>query len=194
MCTSVADVGPAISMLERALEVIHTRRIPLFFTGTAGFLGAALTLAGRAEEAVPLLTEALARGQGSRGRTLVLLGEAELALGRTEEARRAGEEALDFARAEGLRGFEAYALRLLGEVAARSGPQAEGNAIALFQKVVDLAGQLGMRPLVAHGHLGLGRLGTRAQIGHLREAARLFREMDMPLWHERAERELACAV
>jgi tetratricopeptide (TPR) repeat protein len=188
------DAGLAISVLERALKVIHSRRIPLFFTGTAGFLGAALTLAGRAEEALPLLTEALARGQGSRARTLVFLGEAELALGRAEEARRAGEEALDFARAGGLRAFEAYALRLLGEVAARSGPGVEGDATALFQKLVDLAGQLGMQPLVAHGHLGLGRLGTRPRVGDLREAARLFRKMDMPLWHERAEAELACAV
>jgi tetratricopeptide (TPR) repeat protein len=188
------DAGLAISVLERALRVIHTLRIPLFFTGTAGFLGAALTLAGRAEEALPLLTEALARGQGSRGRTLVFLGEAELALGRAEEARRAGEEALNFARAGGLRGFEAYALRLLGEVAARSGPGVEGDSTALFQKLIDLAGQLGMQPLVAHGHLGLGRLGARPRVRDLREAARLFRDMDMPLWHERAARELACAV
>jgi hypothetical protein len=174
--------------------MIHTRRIPLFFTGTAGFLGAALTLAGRAEEARPLLSEALARGQGSRGRTLVFLGEAELALGREEEARRAGEEALDFARAGKLRGFEAYALRLLGDVAARSGRRFEGDAAALFREVIELAGQLGMRPLVAHGHLGLGLLGIRARVDNLREAARLFREMDMPAWQERAERELACSV
>jgi tetratricopeptide (TPR) repeat protein len=188
------DAGRAIDVLEHALRVSQTRRIPLFFTGTAGFLAGALTLAGRAEEALPLLTEALARGQGSRGRTLVLLGEAQLARDRAEDASRAGREALDFARAGGLRGFEVYALRLLGEVAARSGPGREGEAAALFQSVIALATELGMRPLVAHGHLGLGRLGARTRVENFKEAARLFSEMDMPFWRQLAERELACSV
>jgi tetratricopeptide (TPR) repeat protein len=188
------DAGRAISVLQRALEVIETKRIPLFFTGTAGFLGAALTLAGRVEEALPLLVEAVARGEGSRSRTLVFLGEAKLACGRVEDADRAGREALDFARARGLRGFEAYALCLLGEVAARSGPEREGEAAALFESVIALGGRLGMRPLVAHAHLSLGRLGTRTRIENPEEAARLFTEMDTPFWRDVTERELAGTV
>jgi transcriptional regulator with AAA-type ATPase domain/tetratricopeptide (TPR) repeat protein len=188
------DAGRAISVLQRAMDVIETKRIPLFFTGTAGFLGAALTLAGRVEEAFPLLAEALARGEGSRARTLVFLGEAQLAGGRVEDAGRAGREALDFARARGLRGFEAYALRLLGDVAARSGPWGEGEAAALFEGVIALGGRLGMRPLVAHAHLGLGRLGMRTRIENLEKAARLFGEMDTPFWRDVTERELAGTV
>jgi len=52
-----------------------------------------------------------------------------------------------------------------------------------------------MRPLVAHCHLGLGKLFARTG---KREQAResfttpttMYREMDMPFWLERAEVEL----
>ena len=54
-----------------------------------------------------------------------------------------------------------------------------------------LAEPRGMRPLVAHCHLGLGRLyqrtGTRAQAHeHLSTATTMYREMDMPFWLEQA--------
>jgi hypothetical protein len=55
-----------------------------------------------------------------------------------------------------------------------------------------------MRPLVAHCHLGLGKLYWRAQKrdqadGHLTTATTMFREMDMGFWLERAEAERALA-
>ena len=58
-----------------------------------------------------------------------------------------------------------------------------------------LAGELGMRPLVAHGHLGLGKLfrrtGKREQAQeHLTTATAMYREMDMRFWLEQAEAEM----
>jgi hypothetical protein len=52
-----------------------------------------------------------------------------------------------------------------------------------------------MRPLVAHCHLGLGKLyrrtGQRALAGeHLTTAAAMYREMDMRFWLEQTEVEL----
>ena len=53
---------------------------------------------------------------------------------------------------------------------------------------------LGMRPLVAHCHLGLGKLSRRtgkrelAQ-EHLTTATTMYREMDMRFWREQAEKE-----
>jgi len=57
-----------------------------------------------------------------------------------------------------------------------------------------LAEPRGMRPLVAHCHLGLGKLyrrtGKRAQAGqHLTAATTMYREMDMTYWLVKAERE-----
>ena len=55
-----------------------------------------------------------------------------------------------------------------------------------------LASQLGMRPLVAHCHLGLGKLyrrtGKREQAHeHLTTATTMYREMDMRFYLEQAE-------
>jgi hypothetical protein len=52
-----------------------------------------------------------------------------------------------------------------------------------------------MRPLVAHCHLGLGRLyrrsGNRGQAQeHLTIATAMYREMDMTYWLEQAAAEL----
>src|SRR5262249_25072563 len=63
------------------------------------------------------------------------------------------------------------------------------------RKALTLAAGLGMRPLVAHCHLGLGKLFARTG---KREQAResfttpttMYRGMDMPFWLERAEVEL----
>ena len=53
-----------------------------------------------------------------------------------------------------------------------------------------------MRPLVAHCHLGLGKLhrrtGKREQAHeHLTTATTVYREMDMRFWLEQAEAALA---
>jgi hypothetical protein len=53
-----------------------------------------------------------------------------------------------------------------------------------------LAEPRGMRPLVAHCHLGLGKLCQRTGKGeqaqeHLTTATRMYREMDMRFWLER---------
>ena len=54
---------------------------------------------------------------------------------------------------------------------------------------------LGLRPLMAHCHLGLGalsrRAGTRQEArDHLTMAVTMFGEMDMRYWRERVETEL----
>jgi len=52
-----------------------------------------------------------------------------------------------------------------------------------------------MRPLVAHSHFGFGKLyrrtgdGVKAQ-ARLSTAVRMYREMDMGVWLEKAETEL----
>jgi hypothetical protein len=64
-----------------------------------------------------------------------------------------------------------------------------------FRQAFALATELGMRPLVAHCHLGLAKLdhGTdkREQAkAHLTTAAAMYREMGMTYWLERARTEL----
>ena len=72
------------------------------------------------------------------------------------------------------------------------------DAEGYYREALALAGELGMRPLVAHCHLGLGKLyrrtGKREQAQeHLTTATTMYREMDMRFWLEQAadkEREL----
>ncbi|HEX6828150.1 MAG TPA: tetratricopeptide repeat protein [Burkholderiales bacterium] len=64
-----------------------------------------------------------------------------------------------------------------------------------YQGALSLASELGMRPLVAHCHLGLGKLyrrtGKREQAQeHLTTATTMYREMDMRFWLEQAEAEV----
>jgi tetratricopeptide (TPR) repeat protein len=124
------------------------------------------------------------------------LGEAQLLAGHLESAQSLAERALALAREPQERGHQAYALRLLGEIAShRETPEAE-QAEAHYRQALALAEELGMRPLQAHCHLGLGTL--YAQIGQ-REQARaaltaaidLYRTMDMTFWLPQAEAVLA---
>ena len=57
-----------------------------------------------------------------------------------------------------------------------------------------LAGELGMRPLVAHCHFHLGKLFRTDQREQAREhltiATTMYREMDMRFWLDQAEAEM----
>src|SRR5439155_1151209 len=60
------------------------------------------------------------------------------------------------------RGHQAYTLRLLGHIAAQREPSAIEPAEAHYQQALALADALGMRPLMAHCHLGLGTLYAKS--------------------------------
>jgi len=83
------------------------------------------------------------------------------------------------------------ALHLLGDIATHSDRfDAEGGE-TYYRKALALAEPRGMRPLVAHCRLGLGRLyartGKREAQEHLTIAMRMYREMGMSYWIEQAE-------
>ncbi len=103
--------------------------------------------------------------------------------------------ALTLARERGERGHEAWALRLLGEIASHRQPPDVETAEEHFREALTLATEPGMRPLVAYCHLGLGKLcrctGDRAKAAeHLTTATTMYREMDMDFWLAQAETEL----
>jgi tetratricopeptide (TPR) repeat protein len=117
------------------------------------------------------------------------LAEAYLLAARVKDATQLAGRALELARAQKERGHEAYALRLLGEIASQRGAPDHGNAEAYYRQALALAEELGMRPLLAHCHAGLAslyrRTGRRADAErHSALATALFGEMDMRLWLE----------
>jgi len=123
------------------------------------------------------------------------LGGAYLLDGRLADATRIAQEGLATARQRGERGVEGHILRLLGDIAAHPDRVEVDTAEAHYRQALALADELGMRPLVAHCHLGLGKLcrrtGKREQAQeHLTTATTMYREMDMPFWLAQAEAEM----
>jgi hypothetical protein len=91
---------------------------------------------------------------------------------------------------------EAGALFAVAAVQAESSPPDVQQAETTYGEARALAERRGMRPLVAHSPLGLGKLyrrtGKREQAQqHLTTAATMYREMDMRFWLEQAEAEIA---
>jgi tetratricopeptide (TPR) repeat protein len=150
---------------------------------------------------LPLLQEAVERGHSidalgiGHAMRLSRLGEGYLLAGRVDDAREQTHQALRLSTAQKERGNEAYALRLLGEIESH-GPQPEIEAAERYlREAVALGAELGMRPLVAHCHLGFGNLyrrtGKREQaMEYLITATKMYREMDMQLWLAQAEAEM----
>jgi tetratricopeptide (TPR) repeat protein len=166
----------------------------------AAALGAAYTLDARVTDAVALLTQALEQTNATetvfQGLCRLSLGEAQAAAGHLEEAQATAERALADACAHQERGHQAYALRLLGEIAAGREPSHVAEAETHYRQALALVDELGMRPLQAHCHLGLGRLfghvGRREEACvALSTAIALYRSMDMTFWLPQAGAALA---
>jgi class 3 adenylate cyclase/tetratricopeptide (TPR) repeat protein len=195
------DLHRALPRLERAMSICQDADLSSWFPRVATALGAAYTLSGRIADAVQLLTQAMEQTVATAmGRFQALchlsLGEAQLLAGRLEEAQTLAESALVHAREHQERGHQAYALRLLGDIAVHRDPPKVEEAEVHYQQALTLAKALGMRPLVAHCHLGVGILylktGRREQVrSALAAAIALYHAMEMTFWLPQAEAALA---
>jgi predicted ATPase/class 3 adenylate cyclase len=177
----------AIPPLERAVALSQNSN-DRGFDLLAPHLALAYAMAGRAADALAVLRQF--------GGSLTVCGEAYLLAGCVEEAHRLARRGLDNARHSKRRGREAQALWLLGEIAMHRDPPDVAPAAAHYQQALALAEELGMRPLQAHCHLGLGALytttGQREQARlALSTAIALYRAMDMVFWLPQAEAALA---
>jgi tetratricopeptide (TPR) repeat protein len=195
------DLPRALPFLERAVGICQDADLPFYFPWMAAALGAVYSLGGRVADAVPLLTQAMAQATATEaGWHQVLcglsLGEAQLLAGSREEAQALAERALALAYERQERGHQAYALRLLGDIATHRDPPEVEEAKASYRQALTLAEELGMRPLQAHCHCGLGthyaQTDQRQQAqAELSIAIDLYRAMDMTFWLPQAEAALA---
>ena len=165
------------------------------------FKGLAYALQGRLAEGRVLLEEAISEhirtgglvGIASR---VAWLSEVCRLAGRGEEAWQHARQALDLARQQKERGDEARALHQLGVVQAHADPPDVVQAEAHYRQALVLAEELGMRPLQAHCHHGLGTLYSQTGRGAQARAAlataiALYRDMEMTFWLPPAEAALA---
>jgi class 3 adenylate cyclase/tetratricopeptide (TPR) repeat protein len=195
------DLFRAIPALERCLDLCRVWNSLVWFPEAAAALGYAYACTGRVTEALPLLEQAEQRGaaretMGGQSLRVGYVSEAYLLAGRMQEAVQLAGRALDLARAHKERGYQAWALRLLGEIAAHQAPPEIEPAAHHYRQALALADELGMRPLAAHCHLGLGTLyaktGQQEQARtELSTAIEMYRAMEMTFWLPQAEVALA---
>jgi class 3 adenylate cyclase/tetratricopeptide (TPR) repeat protein len=195
------DVHRGIPVLERGLEICQDWHISALFPTVASRLGYAYALSGRVSEALPLLEQAVKQAASMRtmatySRMIVLLSEAYLLAGRVDEAMELALRALEFCRDHKERGFHAWALRLLGKIAAHHARPEVEQAEGYYHAARAVADELGMRPLLAHCHLGLGTLYAKMDQreparAELSAAVDLYRALEMTFWLPQAQAALA---
>ncbi len=193
----------AVEALARAFRLCRDAEVPLLFATVAIPLTSAYVLAGRGADALRVVDEAGTRaasindpvgGRAASG----AMAEAYLATGRAADALPLARRYVEQRRALKARGFEAWALRLLGDVARQQSPAQLDEAASCYEGAQAIADRLGMRPLSALCRLRLGslyrQLGRRdASRASLAAARELFVSLDLSVWFRELEDELRAA-
>jgi tetratricopeptide (TPR) repeat protein len=164
-------------------------------------VGYAYALSGRLAEALPLLEQGVEQSASMNymmyhAFIIAWLSEVYLLDGRMEDASQLARRAFEFSQNHKERGHQAHALRLLGDIAMHRHPPDIDQAETHYQQALTLANELGMRPLQAHCHRGLGKLYSQTGQSEqarteLTTAINLYREMEMTFWLPETEAALA---
>jgi tetratricopeptide (TPR) repeat protein len=185
----------AVRLLERAVAGCREWNITSHTPMVMASLGHAYALSGRSAEGVSYLQEALAAYESAgigvdHSLGVYQLGETYLLSDQLEDARACADRAVTLARGRGERGYEAWALRLLGDIESRRARTDVATTAAHYDAAMTLASELEMRPLVAHCHAGVGTLYRRTSDAqqaqeHLASARVMYGAMGMTYWLEK---------
>jgi class 3 adenylate cyclase/tetratricopeptide (TPR) repeat protein len=196
--TVKGELSQATGLLERARAQCREWNITTHTPIVMASLGHVYAWSGRIADGLSCLEQALTDYESAgigyhHSLSVEQLGEAYLLADQVENARACADRAVMLARGRGERGYEAWGLRLLGEVALHHARPDIATAAAHYGAAMILASELDMRPLVAHCHFGLGRLyrrtGNPAQgHEHLTAARAMYGEMSMTYWLEKLEK------
>jgi tetratricopeptide (TPR) repeat protein len=194
------DFNSALSSWLRAETVAQASDLPLLANTAKAFTGYAYLHVGNLDEAAARLERAIAYNDATgfmtfQSMSLIYRSEAHLRSGELERAAAAAERAAQLTSESRQDAYHAWALWMLGEVAAHPAHLRTELADARYREAIRLATELGMRPLVAHCHLGLGKLYRRTDTrehaqARLTTATNMYREMGMTYWLEQAEAEM----
>ncbi|MBI3628695.1 MAG: AAA family ATPase [Candidatus Rokubacteria bacterium] len=195
------DFATALAGCERALALAEAIGVRGFLrTRTETWYGWALGWVGRIEEALSYLERGIREHERVGLKTelahsYICGADGQRLAGHLVAAKTLAQRGLGLATALGEAANEARALLTLADTLAVDEPPDADVARAHYQRAMALATELGMRPLVAHCHFGLGRLHRRAgepepAQEHLATARTMYRDMGMRFWLEKAEAEI----
>ncbi|HKW91640.1 MAG TPA: adenylate/guanylate cyclase domain-containing protein [Methylomirabilota bacterium] len=181
------ETEKAAETLDDGLDICRRFNIDVWFGPLALLRGHVAMIESRLDDALALLSRGIEQIRTSgvrfyRSLGTIWMGEAKLRVGAVDEARGIAMEALRGCERFGERGNEAYALRLLGDIAYVD-PQ-EHDAEDCYRQALALATALDMRPLIGQCHLSLGRLAAErgdpvSATEHLSAAVTLFSGLGM---------------
>jgi len=190
----------ARELLQPSLDACREKHLDVWRPIPSSLLGLTLALRGHVDSALPLLEDGVHLSEVLGINAYLALwtlhkAEGLLAAGEPARAGEAARHALDLAIAHKERGHQAWAWRLLGEVASREGGAPLAQAEEHYRQALGIAEELKMQPLVAHVRMGWGRVcrlrGDRMRAEeHLVAAFTLFREMDVPFWVKKCGEEM----
>jgi hypothetical protein len=148
------ELSHAAGLLERAVALCREWNVTTHTPITMAALGHVYAWSGRMAEGVSCLEQALTAYEGvgigfHHALSMEQLGEAYLLADQVENARICADRATALARGRGERGNEAWALRLLGDIASRHPRPDVATAAAHYGAAMTLASELEMLPLVA---------------------------------------------
>ena len=158
------DWAKALSRVKHWIAMLRTGNVAMQLPWAVAASAWALAQIGersearnRVREGEQLLERQAARGiVGHRSWAYGAVGRACLLLGRLDEAQRLGDRAVESSWHQP--GFTAHALYLLGDIATHPDRFDSESGVAHYREALALAQLHRMRPLVAHCHLGLGKL------------------------------------
>jgi tetratricopeptide (TPR) repeat protein len=195
------DLPSAVQALERALDYCRNWNLLIWIPRTLSMLGYANALSGNVDEGRSLIDQGIEQAESKGTLTwhsiqVIWSGEIHLLASQIDEALRDVNRGLELSRERSERGYEAWTLRLHGEILSHTDALEPEKAEDHYRQGLSLATELGMRPLVAHCRKGLGALyGRTGQEEKGREeltaAMDMYRDMEMTFWLEKAEEALA---
>jgi class 3 adenylate cyclase/tetratricopeptide (TPR) repeat protein len=181
----------AVELCERALAKAVQGGIALFAPLLKQLLGWSYVSLGRVNEGLQMVAEPnlMSAVPLTQAQYLITLGTCLFHADSPDDALGAAQKGLNLARERGARGEEAQARHLLADIKSST---SVSDAEADYREALSSAVELGMRPLTAHCHLGLGKLYRRTEKRdqaqeHLTTATTMYREMGMRFWLEQAE-------
>jgi class 3 adenylate cyclase/tetratricopeptide (TPR) repeat protein len=193
----------AVGIFDHLLRLCKAHDLDAYISRIMAALGCANARSGQIQDGLQLLQEAVAMDRSDEARTthafaLTALAEASLLAGDIEKALTHVTASLRQAVRFQERGEEAYARWLHATILSVRGDcsQAAGR---MFVDAAELAAELGMKPLLAHCHLGLGDLDLSRAVPPERSARRerglrLLETLGMRRWINLSRSRTATAL